>query len=129
MNEHNGVIQVGHELPPLPAAEAGRHASKAKMVKGPAKERFRTMNDFVDFTLRDLGRAEMAVWLVLWRDTRDGTARTAYDDLARRAGLNRRNVGRAIRRLETRGLVQVVHRGGLRQGPSRYRVRPLAKDG
>jgi hypothetical protein len=28
-----------------------------------------------------------------YRDSRDGTARTSYDDLVRRAGLNRRNVG------------------------------------
>jgi hypothetical protein len=34
------------------------------------------------------------------------------DDLAGRAGLNRRTVGRTLRLLERRGLVKVVHRGG-----------------
>jgi hypothetical protein len=87
------------------------------------------LNAFVDFALADLRRAEVAVWLVLYRDTRDGTARTSYDDLARRAGLNRRNVGRALRGLERRGLLKVVHRGGLRRGASRYRVRGLPKEG
>jgi DNA-binding MarR family transcriptional regulator len=87
------------------------------------------LSAFVDFALEDLPRAEVAVWLILFRDTRDGTAQTSYDDLARRAGLNRRNVGRAIRRLERRGLLKVVHRGGLRRGASRYRVRGLPEDG
>ena len=87
------------------------------------------LNAFVDFALADLSRAEIALWLVLFRDTRDGTARTSYDDLARRAGLNRRTVGRALRQLERRGLVKVVHRGGMRLGVSRYRVFGPPKDG
>jgi DNA-binding MarR family transcriptional regulator len=89
-------------------------------------ERFRTLNAFVDFSLAGLSRADIAVWLTLYRDTREGIAHTAYNDLARRAGLNRRNVGRAIRRLEKLGLLEVVRRGGLRRGPSSYRCRPLA---
>jgi DNA-binding transcriptional ArsR family regulator len=83
------------------------------------------LNAFVDFALADLSRREIAVWLVLYRDTRDGTARTSYDDLARRTGLNRRNVGRAVRQLQNRGLVRLVRRGGLRRGASSYRVRGL----
>jgi hypothetical protein len=67
--------------------------------------------------------------MVLYRDTTEGTAL----DLLRRhrpAGWSeRRNVGRAIRCLEGRGLVKVVHRGGLRQGESHYRVRGVSKDG
>jgi len=98
-------------------------------AKGKTGERFAVLNSFVDFALAELSRAEIAVWLVLYRDTRDGTARTSYDGLARRAGLNRRTVGRALRQLERRRLVKVVHRGGLRQGVSRYRVRGLPKDG
>jgi hypothetical protein len=97
--------------------------------KGKTSERFTVLNAFVDFALADLSRGEVAVWLVLYRDTRDGTARTSYDALARRAGLNRRNVGRAVRRLEARGLVKVVRRGGLGRGTSSYRVRGLPKDG
>ncbi|MHB1426378.1 MAG: helix-turn-helix domain-containing protein [Gemmataceae bacterium] len=89
---------------------------KGKAGKRSAGERFRVLNNFVDFTLAELSRAEIAVWLVLYRDTRDGTARTSYDDLARRAGCDRRNVGRAVHRLEQLGLLQVVHRGGLRKG-------------
>jgi DNA-binding transcriptional ArsR family regulator len=129
------IIAVGEEPPPIrstPARECHRGNGKAR---GPAKgktkagERFKVLNAFVDFPLADLTRAEIAVWLVLYRDTRDGTARTSYDGLARRAGLNRRTVSRALRQLERRGLVKVVHRGGMRRGVSRYRVHGLPKDG
>src|SRR5262245_47422974 len=120
-------LAVGQEPPALNPesprdrwpASGDRGKAKGKTVAG---ERFKVINAFADCTLAELSRVEIAVWLLLWRDTRDGTARTAYDDLARRAGCNRRNVGRAIRRLEQLGLVQVVHRGGLGRGPSRYRV-------
>jgi len=114
-------------------APAGRHHQgkpKGKPTDGKSKagERFAVLNSFVDFALANLSRAEVAVWLVLFRDTRDGTARTSYDDIARRAGLNRRNVSRALRRLEGAGLLRVVHRGGLRRGASRYLVRGPARD-
>ena len=131
------IIAVGAEPPPMdrptptPANRADRSKPKGKRAGAKAKagERFAVFNAFVDFALADLSRREIAVWLVLYRDTRDGTARTSYDDLARRAGLNRRNVGRALRGLERRGLLKVVHRGGLRRGASRYRVRGLPKGG
>src|SRR4051794_23032019 len=111
------ILKVGEEPPALhpdpsrPTPGKADKADKADKAKGKARERFAVLNTFVDFALADLTRAEIAVWLILYRDTRDGTARTGYDDLARRAGLNRRNVGRALRRLEKLGLVKVVHRG------------------
>lgn len=121
-NGHPQPLPVGAEPPPLtPAPSRAKEKPKGK----PTGERFKTLNAFIDFTLADLSRAELAVWLILYRDTRDGTARTGYDDLARRAGMNRRSVGRALRRLVERGLVQVVYRGGFRRGLSRYRVRAL----
>ena len=85
---------------------------------------------------RNLTRAEIAVWLILYRDTREGTARTSYDELARRAGLNRRNVGRAVRRLEQRpgkdrvsgrqgkGSVTLLRPRGVRQRLTWGRGRP-----
>ncbi len=131
------ILAVGDELPPMeepepaPSGRPDRGKPKGKPIAGKAKagERFAVLNAFVDFALAGLNRREIAVWLVLYRDTREGTARTSYDDLARRAGLNRRNVGRALRRLELLKLLNVVHRGGLGRGVSRYRVRGLPKDG
>ncbi len=134
MSDRNGTtrrpLAVGEEPGPLNDETKRNKPRSRKPPKDAGKgDRFRVINRFVDFALVALTRAEIAVWLILWRDTRDGTARTAYDDLARRAGCDRRNVGRAVHRLEQLGLLKVVHRGGLRRGPSRYRVLPPSDDG
>ncbi|MBX7071959.1 MAG: helix-turn-helix domain-containing protein [Pirellulales bacterium] len=85
--------------------------------------RFQTLNHFVDFTMSKLSRAEVAVWMILFRDTKkDGTARVAQADMARRAGADDRTMRRALRRLIGLRLVSVVRQGGLGRGPSTYRV-------
>jgi hypothetical protein len=104
---------------PSPASRAGANSARHA-------DRFASINTFADCSLRRLGRAELAVWLLLWRDTKpDGVARSAQADLARRAGVNPRTVGRALLKLRTAGLIEVVARGGLGRGPSSYRVRGL----
>ena len=61
-----------------------------------ARLRFEMLNALVDTGLADLSRAELAVRLILYRDTkRDGTARASLDDLARRRGMNRQTASRA----------------------------------
>lgn len=96
--------------------------------KRTAAGRFRTLNAFIDFTAKDLGRAELLVWLTLFRDCRDGLARSAQADIARRTGLCRKTVYSALRRLEALGLVRVVRRGRLGSGPSSYRLRWLSAE-
>ena len=117
-------------MPPMESIEP-RQASTPKGKKnGKSKgtaDRFGTINQFVDFTLGSLPRNEAAVWLILWRDTKNGTARTAQADIARRANIARRTVIRNIHTLEGKGLLQTVHQGGLNRGMSVYRVLPLAK--
>lgn len=91
-------------------------------------DRFAVLNAFVDFSIRNLSRSQCLVWLVLYRDTKpDGVARASLTDLARRTGADRATVKRAVAALVKDGLLSVVHRGGLRQGPSSYRVLPLAR--
>ena len=75
--------------------------------------------------MANLTRNEIAVWLVLYRDSRDEIARTSQMDIARRAGVTDRTVRNVMRKLERRGLLKIVYRGGLNSGPSRYRVIPL----
>ncbi len=104
--------------------ETARRAPKGKRAAG----RFGVLNAFVDFTMGGLRRNEIAVWLVLWRDTRNGIARTAQADIGRRARIARRTVVRAIQRLREGGLLTVVRQGGINRGPSEYRVRPLGTD-
>jgi hypothetical protein len=75
--------------------------------------------------MADLIRAELAVWLALYRDTkRDGTARASLADLARRAGIDRQTASRAVGRLARRKMLQILRPGGLNRGPSTYRVFP-----
>ncbi len=112
--------------PPKPTREQSSEAAKPKRTKATAG-RFAVLNAFVDFTLSSLSRNDLAVWLILWRDERKGTSRTSQTDLARRAGVTRRTVVRVLDRLETKGLLQRIRRGGLNRGLSVYRVLPLSK--
>ena len=97
--------------------------------KRASRLRFELLNAFVDNGMADLSRAELAVWLILYRDTkRDGTARASLDDLARRGGMNRQTASRAVGRLVRRNMLQVLRRGGLNWGPSTYRVFPFAME-
>lgn len=114
-------------LPPLePARPARRRSEPTKGSPGTA-DRFRILNGFIDFTLGELRRNEICVWLVLYRDTRGCVASTSQLDIARRAGVSDRTVRRAILRLKQRGLLTVIHKGRIGQGPSSYRVHPLVE--
>lgn len=113
--------------PPKPHTTSNNGNPKKPKQTKDTGDRFGTINNFVDFTLRGLSRNEVAVWLVLWRDTKDATARTAQTDIARRAGIGLRTAVRIINRLEGKGLLQIVYRGGLNRGMNVYRVVPLAK--
>jgi hypothetical protein len=129
----NGTPLILEGCSVLPAIQSpqkavARHTRKESTLKGKPGSRFAVLNAFVDFTLRGLSRAEMAVWLILYRDTREGLARTAVSDIARRAGCNRGTVFRAIGELKWRGLLTVLRRGGLGRGSSRYRVHALDRD-
>jgi predicted transcriptional regulator len=111
--------------PPRPTAGAKTKA-KGKATAAETSTRFATLNTFTDVTLRELCRAELAVWLTLYRDTKpDGLARTSQADVARRTGLNVGTVKRAVARLCRRGLLTAVSRGNVHRGPSVYRVHPL----
>lgn len=103
-------------------------ASKPKGKRSKATGQFAMLNAFLDFTICKLSRSEALVWLVLFRDTkRDGLARTAQADIARRIGADERTVKRAIIRLRKLKLVEVVKRGNLWTGPSAYRVEPVRR--
>ena len=72
----------------------------------------------------ELSRAESAVWLILYRDAkRHGTARASLDDLALRSGMDRQTASRALGRLASRKMLQIIRRGSLNRGllACRYR--------
>ncbi len=106
----------------------GRPGSDAKRnAKRNAGDRFGVLNGFVDCSMAGLSRSELATWLILYRDTRNGTVATSQTYIAKRAGLSVRAVKTAVARLKDRGLLVVVFTGGLNRGPSRYRVESMAK--
>jgi hypothetical protein len=139
-NKDSKIIPVGEELPPLdalptkPTNEVRSDARPPKTASGRKGKRtlmrFREINTFCDETLRVLQRAEAAVWLLLWRDTRpDGRARVGQADLARRAGCTERTVRRALVVLESRGLVKTLYQGGWPKRVSVYQVTAVPKAG
>jgi hypothetical protein len=127
------IIPPGQVLPPMDApprhAEADENGSAPPKRKGrKTGDRFAVLNGFVDCSMADLSRAELAAWLVLYRDTRNGTARTSAEDIGRRIGTSKRAVLDALASLRKRGLLTRVYRGGLNRGPSVYRVHPLPRE-
>jgi hypothetical protein len=105
-----------------------RESAVAEPAPGPrrrSRERFVSMlNPLVDLRLRELPRAELAVWLILYRDERGGLSRTSHADLARRGGLSTRAVVDAVKGLRRRGLLETVRRGRLNVGISAHRLLP-----
>jgi hypothetical protein len=102
---------------------AGEPPAKQPKHKPGTGDRFRTLNAFVDVTMRELTPSEKIVWFVLFREVRNGVASVAQDDIATRSGLTQPTVSLAIQRLIGRGLVRVVRQGGFRRGQSAYVVR------
>lgn len=84
--------------------------------------RWAVLNEFIDLRMADLPRAEVSVWMVLFRDNRGGVSSSGTTDIARRAGLSVRHTHRAIQSLIDRGLLRRLYRGGLGRGVSKYIV-------
>jgi predicted DNA-binding transcriptional regulator len=124
--EQTPVLSGCEVLPPMETTEVADQGEepepKRKVSRRKTGHRFAVLNLFVDTIAGDLNRSDILVWLVLYRDTRDGTAKTSQADIARRTKLSERTVRYAICRLEKRGLLKVVYRGGINRGPSIYRV-------
>jgi hypothetical protein len=116
------VLPPGVTLPPMDRGSPPEIPRSTSRQSG----RFQEINDFVDVTVRTLTRSEMVAWLILWRDSRDGIARTSLVRVAERCGCSTRQAVRAIKKLADAGLVTVVSRGGLGCGPSVYRMTPVS---
>jgi hypothetical protein len=118
------AVITGATPPAEPAPRRPSPSPSPGPKPAPGGGRFAVLNEFVDVSMRGLTGAAVAVWLVLYRDTKPtGTVRTGQTDIARRAGLTPRGVRKGLAKLVAAGLVEVVRRGGLGAGPSVYRVR------
>lgn len=126
-------------LPPMKPATNGRHgptigaandgkAGDKQKAKRKTGDRFAVLNAFIDFTMGELDRGEIVVWMILFRDTRDGVAGTSQTDISRRAGMTVRGTQKALAKLVNKGLVKIVRQGRIGKGPSTYRIRALPPD-
>ena len=92
-----GIFRVGDDPLPLtqspidkkPTAKQKTRADKSTRaprqgsVSKPTSQRFSSINQFADSLMKKLSRCEIAVWLLLWRDTKpDGLAATSQAYLA-----------------------------------------------
>jgi biotin operon repressor len=133
-NDKPPILEGCAVLPPMHQGNGSprRHQGDTSKAKGkPSRrntaDRFAVLNAFVDAGMVGLSRVESLTWLVLYRDTRNGTACTSEDDIAKRIGCSKRAVVQAVGRLRRRGLLIQVFKGGINRGPSRYRVVPTPK--
>ena len=107
---------------PEPEEQPRKHKLSGKM-----RERWLLFNRLVDVEQRNLTDSEFRVLITLFRDMRRGVARTAQSDLARRTGKRRETICRSLKSLVAKGLVDVLHQGGLigsegQRETSQYRV-------
>lgn len=114
-------------LPPMEHAQTTPQRPHRRGRNTPKRTsgRWETLNAFVDVTMAGLTPRQTKVWLVLFRDSREGVARTAQNYIAKRTGLRRPTVSAVIGELAALGLIRIVHAGGLNQGISEYEVRAL----
>jgi predicted transcriptional regulator len=137
VNGHATAVAAGptNRLAALPSypdhpseirAKSNGHASQP--TRNPAAAgRFRDLNAFVDTSMADLSRAELATWLALFRNAREGVTQTAIETLSKVTGTSRPHVIKAIGKLCERGLIDRIRTGALNRGASVYRVHPLPK--
>ena len=100
---------------------------RKKSSGGKAAERWLMLNAFVDLTAWELKRSELLVWMTIFRDSKDGIASSSQRNIAKRTGLARKTVERAVASLAECGLLLVVYPGGYRRGTAKYRTRPVTK--
>ncbi len=102
--------------------------ARRKTSKRRSRLRFETLNLFIDEGIGQAGLTahEALTWMVLYRDTRpNGFATTSVDEIARRAGIGRRTVLRALKRLGRLKMLRIARRGGLNRGASSYAIFPV----
>jgi replicative DNA helicase len=105
-----------------------KRTARRRTTKRRSRLRFEILNAFVDDGIVKAGLTahQALVWLVLYRDTRqNGFATTSVGDIARRAGIGRRTVLRALAQLKRARMLRVARRGGPNRGASSYAVFPV----
>lgn len=121
---YSQILDGGKILPPMqPPVAADAVVGPSSQVNSVKPSRFTVLNRFIDESVRLLTNAEAATWFVLFRNVKpNGLACMAHSQIAEKLGCDRRTVARALKKLEAKGLITVVKRGGLNRGSNVYRV-------
>jgi DNA-binding transcriptional ArsR family regulator len=123
---------IGDEVLPPMAGEQPRsnHANSSQprnQTSVASRNRWSELNEFIDFAIQKLSRTDALIWLVLFRDARNGIAKSSQTSIATRTGVSRRTVVRAIKRLQGMGLLEIAKQGGLNRGTNHYRLSAKSK--
>lgn len=120
---NGGMLPKSAAPEPVPPRGEKSKSGKPSVHKPESVGRFKTMNEFVDYSARLVDTTAQAVWMVLFRETKpNGLACISHSQIAERIGSCRRTVVRATQHLEDAKLITVVHRGGMTGGSSSYRI-------
>jgi len=135
-NRLNGVsvmppMESRQPKPEKPGTQEPHEPRNSRQRSKPKRsgQRFKILNDFVDCTMQQLTPRQTSVWFCLFRDSRNGVAKSAQVYVAQRCGLKRPTVSTTIGELEALGLVVTIHQGGVNRGLSWYRVSGLVTEG
>jgi hypothetical protein len=99
------------EKPPRNATFRAIH-SPEKLFR--LRDRLLTLRIFTLETMGSLRRAEIAVWLAIFNCEFRGQAQIGYTRIEEVTGLSRKHVGKAIKSLVEKGLLEVISRGQYR---------------
>lgn len=121
---------VGEEPPPPPptrtvqrekkaGGKGGGGAGASSVKRGKSGPRIKKLRDFTTFTLHDLPRAQIAVWLAIFNCEHDGQAQIGQDRIVELSGTSKKHVGKAIKSLVARGLLEVIAQGRFRPGKNK----------
>lgn len=91
-------------------------------------DRWATFNAFMDHIAPRLTLAERAVWLVMFRNARDGMCETTVRMLATAANVSISTTQAALNRLHTIGLVRPIWKSRDRAKASRYGIHHRPSD-
>ena len=88
---------------------SGRNG-QAKTERAPGRW-WGMLSVFVDQRLRTISPVAACIWLVMFRNNRDGVVQIGQDHIAKTLGLKRRVVTKRTQELVDAGLIQVEVRG------------------
>lgn len=110
------------------AASTGERPQPATGKGKPARDNWRTFNQFEDVIEPHLSLAERAVWQKMFRRSRDGQCQTTARKLAAAMCINKATVSRALATLTRAGLVWVIWHARDKGRDSCYGIHPTPAD-